>query len=137
MQSIDEIINHRRAVRVYDENANYNPEVTKKCIERATLAPNSSNMQLWEFYKVSTPTIKQKLAAHCMNQSAARTATEMVVVVVRKDLWKRRAADNYKNVKDSLKDKSPNDYTKRDKRGLSYYTKVMSILYTDFLGIFG
>lgn len=137
MQSIDQIINHRRAVRVYDENANYNPEVTKKCVERATLAPNSSNMQLWEFYKVSNPEIKKELAKHCMNQSAARTASELLVVVVRKDLWKRRADFSINTIKDTLKDKAPKDYTKRDKRGLSYYTKVMSILYTDFLGVFG
>jgi len=85
MQEIDKIINYRRAVRVYDENADYNPETTKRCIERATLAPNSSNMQLWEFYKVSNPKIKKKLANYCMNQSAARTANELFVVVDRKD----------------------------------------------------
>lgn len=137
MQEIDKIINHRRAVRVYDENANYNPEITKKCVERATLAPNSSNMQLWEFYKVSNPEIKQELAKHCMNQSAARTASELLVVVVRKDLWKRRAQFNLNNIKETLKDKSPKDYSKRDKRGMGYYTKLMSILYIDFFGIFG
>ena len=81
MQTIDEIIDQRRAVRVYDENADYNPEIVKRCVERATLAPNSSNMQLWEFYKVSTPSIKEKIAKHCMNQSAARTANELLIVL--------------------------------------------------------
>ena len=137
MDEIDKIIDQRRAVRIYDENADYNPDVTKRCVERATLSPNSSNMQLWEFYKVSTTDIKAKLVKACMNQCAARTASELLVVVVRKDLWKRRATFNVNKIKEKLADKKEEDYTKRDKRGLSYYTKVMSILYTDFLGIFG
>lgn len=137
MQEIDKIIEHRRAVRVYDEEADYNPEVTKRCVERATLSASSSNMQLWEFYKVSNQKIKKELAAHCMNQSAARTANELLVVVVRKDLWRKRAQFNVNTIKETLKDKSEEEYTKRDKRGLDYYTKLMTIIYADFYGILG
>ena len=137
MQEIDKIINHRRAVRVYDENASYNPDITKKCVERATLAPSSSNMQLWEFVKVSNIKVKEELAKHCMNQSAARTAAELLVVVVRKDLWKQRANFNIGVIKDSLKDKLPKDYTKRDKRGIDYYAKLMKIVYSEFFGLLG
>ena len=137
MQSIDQIINHRRAVRVYDENADYNPEITKKCVERATLAPNSSNMQLWEFYKVSTPEVKSELAKHCMNQSAARTANEFLVVVVRRNLWKDRAQFNLKKIKESFNNKPKSEYTKRDKRSISYYAKLMPNYYKDFFGIYG
>ena len=64
MQSIDEIINYRRSVRVYDENADYDPEVAKRCVKRATLAPNSSNMQLFTIEKGS----KSKLTVYKIKQ---------------------------------------------------------------------
>lgn len=137
MQNIDQIIEHRRAVRIYDENADYNSEIVKKCIKRATLAPSSSNMQLWEFYKVSKSSIKKELAKYCMGQSAARTANELVVVVVRKDLWKKRAQFNYNVIKNNIGSKSPEKYSKREKRGLDYYSKLMPTVYADFLGILG
>mgnify|MGYP000978742693 CR=1 FL=1 len=107
MKEIDKIINHRRSVRIYDENAPYDTEIVKDCIKRATLAPNSSNMQLWEFYKISNPEIKKKLAEYCMNQSAARTANELVVVVTRKDLWRKRAKFNLDIFKKQMGEFSP------------------------------
>ena len=72
-----------------------------------------------------------------MNQSAARTANELVVVVVRKDLWKKRANFNLRTIEEGLKGKSTHEYTKREKRGINYYAKLMAILYTDFWGILG
>lgn len=134
---IDDIIEHRRSVRIFDSEVDYDPDVVRKCVERATLAPNSSNMQLWEFYKVSDPEKKAKISTYCMNQSAARTANELLVVVVRKDKWRSRAQFNLDKIKAEFKDKSPEDYTKKDKRVLSYYGMVMRILYADFFGIFG
>jgi len=50
--SLVEAINYRRSVRVYDENQEIDTEIVKKCIQQATLAPSSSNMQLWEFHHV-------------------------------------------------------------------------------------
>ncbi|HCQ29574.1 MAG TPA: nitroreductase family protein [Flavobacteriales bacterium] len=136
-KEIDDIINYRRSVRIYDDEAPYNSEVVRKCIERATLAPNSSNMQLWEFIHVTSPEIKKKLATACFNQLAAKTAKELVVVVVRKDLWKKRAEFNYQKIKENLGDKKPEEYSSREKMALNYYKKVMPFIYFDFLGIFG
>ena len=41
----------RRSVRVYTEEK-IPEDVMKKCLEIALLAPNSSNLQPWEFYWV-------------------------------------------------------------------------------------
>ena len=49
--TLTEIINYRRSVRNY-QALSIDPEKVKSCIELATLAPNSSNMQLWEFYHI-------------------------------------------------------------------------------------
>lgn len=38
------------------------------------LAPNSSNLQPWEFFVIRTPDLKTRLAEACLGQNAARTA---------------------------------------------------------------
>ena len=45
--NLDEILNYRRSVRVYDKGTPIDTERVKHCLELATLAPNSSDMQLW------------------------------------------------------------------------------------------
>ena len=47
--NLDEVLNYRRSVRVYDKEKEIDTERVKHCLELATLAPNSSDMQLWEF----------------------------------------------------------------------------------------
>ena len=47
--NLEEVLNYRRSVRVFDKTKPLDPEKVKHCLELATLAPNSSNMQLWEF----------------------------------------------------------------------------------------
>ena len=61
-QIFDDIVKTRRSVRIYDENATFDPEVVSRSLERALLAPNSSNLQLWEFYRVKTKSKKVELA---------------------------------------------------------------------------
>ena len=79
----------RRSVRVYDAKKSIDKNIVKKCIEQAALAPNSSNMQLWEFYHITSKDIIDKIAPFCFNQNAAKTAQQLVVFVSRKDLWKK------------------------------------------------
>lgn len=130
-------INYRRSVRVYDENKEIDSEIVKKCIEQATLAPNSSNMQLWEFHHITSKQILKKLAKACLGQSAATTAKEMVVIVVRKDLWKHRAKAhiNYLTTLFGVKPKS--EYSRREKFALNYYKKIIPFAYGEFLGLYG
>ena len=45
--NLEEALNYRRAVRVFDRNRPIDPEKVKHCLELAALAPSSSNMQLW------------------------------------------------------------------------------------------
>jgi nitroreductase len=56
IMTLTEIINYRRSVRNY-KDISIDTEKVKQCIALATLAPNSSNMQLWEFYHITTPEI--------------------------------------------------------------------------------
>ena len=132
-----QVINHRRSVRKYDSNKPIDPKIVKQCIEQATLAPNSSNMQLWEFYHVTSSDKLKKLSNYCFDQSASETALQMVVVVVRKDLWRKRAKANLDYINKVAGRKDPKDYNRREKFASTYYNKLIPITYFDFLGIFG
>jgi nitroreductase len=134
---LKKVIEYRRSVRKYDPNKPLDPNIVKQCIEQASLAPNSSNMQLWEFYHVISPDKLKSLSKYCFDQSASETAQQMVVFVVRKDLWRKRARANLSHINMVAKGKDPKDYNRREKFAETYYKKLMPITYFDFLGIFG
>jgi nitroreductase len=78
------VVRNRRSVRVYDRSPV--PEsVMRNCLELALLAPNSSNLQAFEFYWVRSPEKRAALVAACFAQNAAATAAELVVCVGRID----------------------------------------------------
>lgn len=83
-----EVIRHRRSVRRFKEQA-VPEELITKALESAILAPNSSNTQTWSFYWVRSPEKKSQLVKYCLNQSAARTAQELLVITADPKLWKR------------------------------------------------
>ena len=135
-KTVQEAIAYRRSVRVYDPDQSIDSEVVKECIRQATLAPTSSNLQLWEFYHVTQKDTKEALAKACLNQNAARTATQFVVTVARKDKWKSRVKANLAFLKQRFEQQEVRD-TKREKMANNYYTKIIPTLYTDFFGILG
>lgn len=135
-KTASEAIHYRRSVRIFKQEP-LDTEKVKECIRLATLAPNSSNMQLWEFYHIISPDMLRDVSALCMDQNASKNAKQMVVFVVRKDLWKARAKANAAIRTKLFGSKPFEEYTKREKDAINYFTKVMPILYMDFLGIFG
>ena len=82
------VIQQRRSIRRFTDEV-IPKEVIRKALEAAVLAPNSSNVQTWDFYVVQTEETKKKLALACYNQSAARTAKALLVVVADAKLWRR------------------------------------------------
>lgn len=135
--TFDEIVNYRRSVRHY-KNIPIDSDKVKHCIELATLAPNSSNMQLWEFVHVTNPEILKKLAVACLGQQAATTAQQMVVFVTRQDLHRKRAKEMLTLETQNVQKNSPTEkQEKRIKTWNMYYGKVIPFLYSRFLGILG
>ena len=127
--NLEEIINYRRSVRHYKDEP-LDSEKVKHCIELATLAPNSSNMQLWEFYHVVDPEILKKIAIACLNQDAATTAQQMVVFVTRQDLYRKRAKEMSSLESLNVQKNSPElKQEKRVKRWKLYYGIIMPFLY--------
>ena len=137
-KTVSEAINYRRSVRVYDAEKPIDKRIVKKCIEQAALAPNSSNMQLWEFYHITSKDIIERISPFCFNQNAARTAHQLVVFVTRKDLWKQRAKSNLEFIDSNFGANNPkSSQSKREKTARGYYGKIIPFAYADFLGIFG
>ena len=65
-----EAVEKRRSVRKFTDKE-VPEEIMRKCLKAATLAPNSSNLQPWEFYWVRNSKNKNrlsKLAFHKMLQ---------------------------------------------------------------------
>ena len=134
---VSEAIQYRRSVRVYDAEQPIDPNIVKECIAQAALAPNSSNMQLWEFYHITSKEVIEALAPLCFNQNAARTAQQLVVFVTRKDLWKQRAKANMNHINTLFPPKPKAEQSSREKVARQYYGKLIPFAYSDFLGVFG
>ena len=136
-KTVTQAIEYRRSTRVY-KNTEIDTNKVKKCIQNASLAPNSSNLQLWEFYHVTNKETLKKLATACFNQSAAKTAQQMVVVVTRKDLWKKRAKANINFINRSYGETNLTERdSKRKKMVMTYYGKIIPSIYSDFFGLLG
>ncbi len=135
--TLEEIINYRRSVRHY-KNEPIDAEKVKHCIELATFAPNSSNMQLWEFYHIVNPEILRKVAVACLDQESAKTAQQMVVFVTRQDLHRKREKEMLALESQNVHKNSPElKQAKRIKSWKMYYGIIMPFLYIRFFGVLG
>ena len=83
-----DVIKKRRSIRRYTEKK-VPAEVIEKALQAAILAPTSSNGQTWDFYWAVNEETKKKLVHYCLDQSAARTASDLIVVAASPSSWKR------------------------------------------------
>ncbi|MGI9533241.1 nitroreductase family protein [Lutimonas sp.] len=132
-----EAVKRRRSVRKYDPDQPIDAEKVKECLELAVLAPNSSNMQLWEFYHITSKDTLAKISPFCFDQNAAKTAEQMVVVVVRKDLWRKRVKAHETYLHKVFGDVPKKQRSKRAKFAFTYYKTIIPVSYADFFGLFG
>lgn len=136
--NLEEVLNYRRSVRAYDKEKPIDPARVKHCLELATLAPNSSNMQLWEFYHITEPELLAKVSHACLDQKATSTASEIVVFVVRRDAYRKRAKFVLDFEKRNIERNSPNErQAKRIKDREMYYGFLMPFVYARFFGLLG
>ncbi|MGL5391300.1 MAG: nitroreductase family protein [Shewanella sp.] len=124
MKTFSDIVTYRRAIRKYDSEFNFDPQVIADALQLATMAPNSSNMQMWEFYRVKSPAMLEKMKGYCLGQNAAKTANELVVFVTAPQKWKDRANMNARVIRKAFASK-PNT----PEHVFAYYEKDMPYLY--------
>ncbi|AKD38542.1 hypothetical protein I926_06100 [Pasteurella multocida subsp. multocida OH4807] len=136
--ALSDLLQRRRAVRYFDPEHPLDSENVKQCLQLATLAPTSSNMQLYEFYHIVDKTLLDKLAEACLSQQAATTAQQMVVFVTRQDLYQQRAQAILAFEIDNIKRNSPPErHANRIKGKTNYYAKLMPFAYRRCFGLFG
>ena len=125
-KTVSEALAYRRSVRVFDPEKLIETKKVKYCLEQASLAPNSSNLQLWEFYHITGLEMKKLVAINCYDQPAAKTAQELVIPVVRLDLWQSRIKSNIEFIRSNVKN---TEDEKKIKGALTYYQKIIPQLY--------
>jgi nitroreductase len=127
------IVEFRRSNRSFNPDVPVPDEIIRISLERAILSPNSSNMQLWEFYWIKSEEAKKNFNPLCLNQYAAKTAQHLVVFVTRRDKWRVRAKWNA----DQIKSQVVHQPDKYQKRMIQYYEKLIPIAYGyGYLGFF-
>lgn len=136
--NLEEVLNFRRSVRNYIPTKDLDTQKVKHCIELATLAPNSSNMQLWEFYHITDRSMIDKMAHAALSQPAVSTANQLVIFVTRQDLHRKRSKQIIAFESENIKRNSPGDSHERRIKGREiYYNKMIPFLYARFFGLLG
>lgn len=116
-----ELVHARRSVRKFTRET-IPDHIVNECLDLALLAPNSSNLQTWEFYRIVTPEVKQKIVHACFSQPAAATAAELIVCVANPSSWRDHCKQMLAHFK-SLPVETP-------KSALIYYSKLAPFVYT-------
>lgn len=115
------LVEARRSVRKFTDEK-IPDSVIADCFDLALLAPNSSNLQTWEFIRVKTTAIKEQVAYACFSQSAAKTGAELIICVARTDNWRAHSKQMLEEFK-----KLPIETPKVAK---TYYGKLVPIVYS-------
>ncbi len=117
------VVRSRRSVRRFSQKKIPEP-VMRECLELALLAPNSSNLQPWEFYWVRDPETRKKINPAFLNQPAVTTAAEVVVAVARTATWKNNSKKMIQMLEKS-----------QAIGAIKYYKKIVPLAYS--IGCFG
>lgn len=119
LQAFRDIVESRRSVRRFTDTP-IPDDVLADCLRLAMLAPNSSNLQPWEFYVIDNADKRKRAIKYCMNQNAAKTSARLIAIVARTDIWHDHAQQILREYPDQPIPKKVKDY----------YNKVVTM---DFL----
>lgn len=90
LDAFKSVVSSRRSVRIFTDTP-ISDEVLDDCLRLAMLAPNSSNLQPWEFYVIESIQKRQRANQLCMNQNAAKTANKLIAIVANTHTWRQHA----------------------------------------------
>ena len=134
-KTFDDIVKKRRSVRIFDSNLPFDEGAVKRSLQRAILSPNSSNMQLWKFYRIQSKSALKTMHSICLNQQSVKTARELIVFVCPLHEWKHRC--DY-NIQAFLPQNGEGFTNPSQKKVYQYYKKMIPALYeNDVFGIKG
>jgi nitroreductase len=123
-------IHSRRSVRVYDTNIRIPDSVVERCLDAALAAPNSSNLQPWEFFWIKSDQALSEVKKICLSQSAAVTSNTLIAVVAKMNTWDQRRQQMIEYF--DQQEKTP------PRGAYLYYRKVVRLAYyLGFMNWFG
>jgi nitroreductase len=126
-EAFSQLANARRSVRKFSKEL-IPDHIVEACLDLALLAPNSSNLQTWEFYRLKSEDVKNNVALACFAQPAATTAAELIVCVARPDHWRAHCKQMLESFKTSPVEVPGS--------AIKYYSKIAPFVYTvGFLNI--
>lgn len=136
--NLQNLLAHRRSVRLFSDKKSIPPSDVEDCLKQATLAPTSSNMQLWQFIHLVDDKWREGLTKACLGQTAASSAIQWVVFVTRQDLFRSRAKFLLNFEKGNIERNSPLErQAKRIAVREVYYGRLMPFLYARFFRLLG
>lgn len=119
IEAFRKVVTSRRSVKRFTEKP-IPEDVLQDCLDMAMLAPNSSNLQPWEFYLIRSADKREAAIKACLNQNAARTSQVLIAIIARSDTWREHSA---KTLQEWPVNPTPGIVTR-------YYTKVTSLNFT-------
>ncbi len=114
------VITSRRSIRVFTSEQ-LDESIILNALDDALIAPNSSNLQAWEFIWVREKSKKDELARYCFSQNGAKTASDLIICIARTDTWKKHCQDMISSMK--------KEGTEVPKVVLDYYGKIAPMAY--------
>lgn len=111
----------RRAIRMFDATE-IPAEAREQMLRAAVAAPSSFNSQPYRLYWVESPEKKRKAAELCLGQSAARTASALVIAVADLGLWEKTGAAQLQWMRETgFPEEKIRDYEKKAKFAKWFY----------------
>ena len=103
MEKIKEIIQRRRATRVFDATHKVDSIILDNLIGLAQAAPSSFNIQHCRFVVVKDLKLRQKIRDVAMNQSQVTDASLLLIVCAKIDAWKEDIAEKWSHTNEQTR----------------------------------
>ena len=102
MNTIETIIQNRKATRSYDPNFEIDPKTTKKLIKLGQMAPSSFNIQHCKFVVIQNQKLRQKIREVAMDQKQITDASLFIIVCAKLDAWKESISHKWAHVDEQV-----------------------------------
>lgn len=86
-EAFKQVVRTRRSIRAFLPDP-VPDAIVDECLDLALLAPNSYNLQAWEFFCVRDSAKLERLRRFCLDQPPATSAPTLLVAVARPDFWR-------------------------------------------------
>lgn len=102
MNTIQTIIQNRKATRAYDSSFKLDSKTVEELIKLGQSAPSSFNIQHCKFVVIKDANLRQKIRTVAMNQAQITDASLLIVVCAKLDAWKDSITQKWAHTNDQV-----------------------------------